>query len=149
VYQLLTLVLLASLSLASEINISYPSETVHSYYNAINEADLSTLKKVMVKESYDTDIQIYALSIALKDPIFHKVLKQYGVNKKAKRVVEQAVERKLKKREKRTIVIKQEILMGKDRVMVKFLEDSKNKQLYLSRVGEEWKINYLAGRKTD
>lgn len=103
----------------------------------------------MVKESYDTDVQVYALSIALRDTSFHKILKQYGISEKAKKIVEDAVREKLKKRKKRTISIKSEVSLGKKRAMVRFIENSKKKQLYVNHINKEWKVDYQAGRKTD
>ena len=147
--KLIIFLFLASLSLASEVNLSSPSSTVHSYYSAINEGDLIALKKVMVLGSYDTDIQIYALSIALKNPNFYKILKTYSKSEKAKKIVEDAVKQKLQKRKNRAIAIKKVIPLGKSRVMVRFLEENKKKQLYVNFINSEWRIDYLAGRKTD
>ncbi|WP_373001562.1 hypothetical protein [Sulfurimonas sp.] len=140
---------LASFSLASEVDLNTPSRAVQSYYDAINEGDLNSLSKVMVKESYDTDVQVYALSIALKNKEFHKTLKQYSESETAKQSVLQAVEKKLQNRKKRDIVINKEVPIGKNRVMVRFSENLKPKQLYLSHHPEGWKIDYLAGRKTN
>lgn len=145
----LIFLLLASFSLASEVNLSTPSDTVQSYYNAVNEGDLIALKQIMVKESYDTDVQVYALSIALRDADFHKTLKQYSVSENSKQIVEKEVAKKLKERKNKTITIEKEISLGTDRVMVKFSEGSRKKQLYLSALAGQWKINYLAGRKTN
>ena len=147
--KLVVLLFLASLSLASEVNLSSPSSAVQSYTSAINEGDLVALKKVMVSKSYDTDIQVYVLSIALNDPSFHKALKMYSTSEKAKKIVEDAVEQKLQKRKNRVITIKKEIPLGKNRVMVRFIEENKKKQLYVNFINSEWRIDYLAGRKTD
>jgi hypothetical protein len=140
---------LASFSLASKVDLNTPSKAVQSYYDAINEGDLNSLSKVMLKESYDTDVQVYALSIALKDKEFHELLRQYSSSEIAKHSVIDAVEEKLKKRKERNIVIDKELALGKDRVMVRFSEDSKKKQLYLSHHPEGWRVDYLAGRKTN
>jgi len=142
----LSFILLASSLLASEVNLQTPSTTLKSYYDAINEGDLLALKKIMTPQSYDTDIQIYALSIALKDKRFHQQLKQYNSSAQAKKNVEQAVKKKLKKRNTRTIVIKSERKLGPNRVAVKFTEDSKNRQLYFSHHMNIWQLDYLAGR---
>ena len=145
----LLLLCLASLLLASEVNLNTPSTTVQSYYDAINEGDMNSLAQVMVKDSYDKDIQIYALSIAFKDKEFHKTLRQYNSSEIAKKTVTLAVEKKLKQRKQRTITIDKELSLGKNRVMVRFSEESKQKQLYLSYHPQGWKIDYLAGRKVD
>jgi hypothetical protein len=141
--------LFASISLASKVNLNTPSSAVQSYYDAINEGDMSSLAQVMVQDSYDKDVQVYALSIAFKDKEFHKTLRRYSSSEVAKKTVILAVEEKLKQRKKRSITIKKELSLGKDRVMVQFSEDSKQKQLYLSKHPQGWKIDYLAGRKTD
>ena len=141
--------LLASISLASKVDLHTPSTAVQSYYDAINEGDMNALSQVMLQDSYDKDVQIYALSIAFKDKGFHKVLGRYNSSEDAKKTVILAVQEKLKQRKQRTIIINKEISLGKDRVMVRFSEESKQKQLYLSYHAQGWKIDYLAGRKTD
>ena len=146
---LLLLTLLATISFASEVNLTTPSTAVQSYYDAINDGDMTSLEQVMLQDSYDKDIQIYALSIAFKDKEFHKTLRRYSSSEVAKKTVILAVEEKLKQRKRRSIIIKKELSLGKDRVMVQFSEDSKQKQLYLSNHPQGWKIDYLAGRKTD
>lgn len=144
-----TLFLLAGTLLASEIDLHSPSAAVISYYNAMNEGDIIALEQIMVQESFDLDMQVYALSIALKDQYFHTILKQYGNSHEAKMIVKKEVSKKLRKRPKRTISSLQEIKMGPERVMVRFMEDKKKKQLYLSQQNRDWKIDYKAGRKTD
>lgn len=139
-------ILLAGSLLASEVNLQTPSSALKSYYGAINEGDLSALKKVMTPQSYDTDIQIYALSMALKDKKFHQQLRQYNSSLQAKKIVEQAVKKKLEARKKRTIVIKKELQLSSNRVAVKFTENSKKKQLYFSHNKDRWQLDYLAGR---
>lgn len=141
--------LLVSISLASNINLTTPTTAVQSYYDAMNEGDMKTLSQVMVQDSYDKEIQVYALSIAFKDKEFHKILKRYSSSETAKETVILAVEKKLKQRKKRNITINEELSLGKNRVMVRFTEDSKEKQLYLSHHKQGWQIDYLAGRKTD
>ena len=146
---LLSLFLLVSTLLASEVDLCTPSSTVISYNNAMNDGDIDALKQIMVKSSFDTDMQVYALSIALKNPNFHIILKEYSKSDEARQIVIKEVKQKLYNRKKRTIVIDKEVAMGKDRVMVKFFEHSKQKQLYLEKKDKVWKINYLAGRKTN
>lgn len=141
--------LLASISLASKVDLHTPSTAVQSYYDAINEGDMSALAEVMLQDSYEKDVQIYALSLAFKDKEFHKTLSRYSSSEEAKKSVTLAVQEKLKQRKQRTIIINKEISLGKDRVMVRFSEESKHKQLYLSYHAQGWKIDYLAGRKID
>ena len=93
---------LASISLASEVNLNTPSSAVKSYYDAINDGDMDSLKQVMLKDSFDKDMQVYALSIAFQDREFHKTLRQYNNNEAAKIAVVKAVEKKFKSRNKRT-----------------------------------------------
>lgn len=147
--KLLLLLFLVSLSFASEVDLSSPSRAVQSYYDAMNEGDTDALSQIMTEASFDTDMQVYALSIAFQDSNFHIILKEYEKSEEAKQIVIKAVKKKLAKRKKRHIVINKEISLGERRVMVRFQEDSKEKQLYLSHEKKGWKINYLAGRKTD
>lgn len=144
---LLFSLILVGFSLAGEVDLSTPSKAVESYYDALNEADMNALQETMLEDSYDTDIQIYALSLALQDKDFHKVLKEYQKSDKAKKIVIAAVEQKLRNRQKKSIIIQEEIPLGKNRAMVKFTEDLQKKQLYLSGHENTWKIDYLAGRK--
>lgn len=146
---LLLTLYLATLAVASEMILKTPGSAVHSYYNAINEGDMHSLKQIMVDDSYHKDVQIYALSIAFADKEFHQQLKQYSTNEDSKQIVTLAVEKKLKKRKTREITIDKELSLGHNRMMVSFKEDSKQKQLYLSYHKEGWKIDYLAGRKTE
>ena len=140
---------LASFSLASEVILATPSSALQSYYNAVNDGDMKSLKQVMLEESYDKDVQIYALSIAFADKEFHQQLKQYSTSEDSKQIVTLAVEKKLKKRKRKEITVDKELSLGHNRMMVSFKEDSKQKQLYLSYHKEGWKIDYLAGRKTE
>ncbi len=141
--------LLVGLLPASQIDLHSPGAAVTSYYDAMNAADLNALKQIMVEESFDLDVQVYALSIALKDPDFNTILKAYGKSREAEEIVKKEVVKKLQKRPKRAISDLAEIPLGQDRVMVRFKEDAKPKQLYLSSHGGLWQIDYKAGRKTD
>ncbi len=143
-----TLILLAGALLASEVDLHSPSAAVTSYYDAMNEGDIAALEQIMVQESFDMDMQVYALSIALNDPDFHTILKQYGNSHEARTIVKKEVRKKLQDRPKRSINSFQETTMGPARVMVRFMEDEKMKQLYLSQHNNTWNIDYKAGRKT-
>ncbi|MGB5964994.1 MAG: hypothetical protein WBF77_09265 [Sulfurimonadaceae bacterium] len=145
----LLILFLAGISLASEVDLHSPSSAVTSYYDAMNEGDLVALKQIMVQESFDMDVQVYALSIALKDPDFHTILKQYANSDEAREIVKKEVAKKLRSRSKRAATALQESKMGSDRFMVRFMEDTKAKQLYLSKHNRSWKIDYKAGRKTN
>ena len=147
--KLLTLLLLAGVALASEVDLRSPSSAVTSYYDAMNEGDLVALEQVMLQESFAMDIQVYALSIALKDPDFHTILKQYANSQEAREIVKKEVVKKLRSRSKRAATAMQEIKIGSERFMVRFMEDAKAKQLYLSKHNTSWKIDYKAGRKTN
>lgn len=146
---ILTLLLLAGTLLASEVDLHSPSSAVTSYYDAMNEGDLVALEQSMVQESFDMDVQVYALSIALKDPDFHTVLKQYANSQEAREIVKKEVVKKLRTRSKRAATALHEVKIGPDRFMVRFMEDGKAKQLYLSKHETSWKIDYKAGRKTN
>ncbi|QOP41576.1 hypothetical protein [Sulfurimonas marina] len=143
---LLSFILLVGNLLASEVNLQTPSNTLQSYYDAISEGDISALKQIMTPQSYDTDIQVYALSLAFQNKEFHKNLKLYKTSPEAKRIVENGVKKKLQNRGKRTIIIKSELNLGSDRVAVRFTENSKKKQLYFRKIQQVWILDYLAGR---
>lgn len=129
-------------------DLSSPQKTLLSYHHAIQEGDIQTLKAVMVEESFHTDMQVYALSIALQDTNFHTILKHYGQSDEARKIVQKAVAKKLKSRKNRTISDLKMTKIGKNRVMIRFKEDGKKKQLYVSKEGTLWKMNYKAGRRT-
>ena len=141
--------LLLSLLGALEHSLATPEKAVKSYYYAMNHADIELLKKVMVKDSYDETIQIYALSIALKDNAFHAVLKQYGSNQKINGQVEEAVRIKLQNSPPKLISDLVTQALGKSRAIVRYKENGNKKQLYTSIYGAEWKIDYMAGRQID
>ena len=146
---ILTLILFAGTLLASKVDLHSPGSAVNSYYNAMNEGDLVALEQIMVQESFDMDVQVYALSIALKDPDFHTILKQYANSQTARVIVKKEVVKKLRSRSKRSATDLYAISLGFDREMVRFKEDGMMKQLYLSKHETSWKIDYKAGRKVD
>jgi hypothetical protein len=90
--------LLLALLGAQEVSLATPKDTVQSYYYAMNNADIELLKSVMVKESFDMTIEVWALSVALKDKAFHKVLKQYGSAPEVDKQVQEAVRKKTSNR---------------------------------------------------
>lgn len=141
--------LLFAMSGAQEHSLATPEEAVKSYYYAMNHADIELLRKVMVKDSYDETIQIYALSAALKDKAFHNVLKQYGSSPEVNRQVEEAVRNKLQNTPAKVISELVTQALGKSRAIVRYKEDGKKKQLYTSIHGKAWKIDYMAGRQID
>ncbi|MHC3993766.1 hypothetical protein ACXWTF_02990 [Thiomicrolovo sp. ZZH C-3] len=138
----------AGLLSAGGLQLSTPVDTVTSYYRAMNSADLSALKQIMDKASYDTEIQVYALSIAFKDPGFHQRLKGYAEHKADRRAVERAVAEKLRQRPKRSIGGFTVQKIGKVRCSVKYMEDGKKRVLYVRKFNETWKIDHKAGRPT-
>ena len=143
-------VLLSILGADDLIDQSTPKGAVSSYYYAMNNADLDLLDKVMVKDSYDETVQVYALSIGFQDRVFMKVLKKYGEDLKAKEEVKDAVERKLRNLPAKVISELTTTPLGKSRAMIRYKEDGKKKQLYTSLHGNKtWKIDYLAGREVD
>lgn len=89
---------LADIDDLEHAEIGMPSDVVTVYENlkagSFNHADMQMLKKVMVKDSYDETIQVWALSIALNDRAFHRVLKQYWKDPKIDAEVETAVHKK-------------------------------------------------------
>lgn len=134
---------------AGEISLETPKDAVKSYYYAMNQADLATLKKVMVKDSYDETVQVWALSIALNDKEFHAVLKQYGTDPKIDEEVEAAVRKKLYAAPAKTISDLETTPLGKSRAIIRYKENDKKKQLFASLHDTLWKIDYMAGRKID
>ena len=141
--------LLFGILAASEISQETPEATVRSYYYAMNHADLELLEKVMVKESFDMTVQVYALSVALKDKKFHTVLKQYGTDLQIDQEVKEAVRKKLENTPAKVISDLESTPLGKTRCMIRYKEDGKAKQLFTSLHQKIWKIDYKAGRKVD
>ncbi len=134
---------------AREISLETPKDAVNSYYYAMNHADLDLLKKVMVKDSYDETVQVWALSIALNDKVFHTLLKQYGTDPKVDKEVEEAVHKKLFTAPAKTLSDLETTPLGKSRAIIRYKENGKKKQLFASLHGATWKIDYMAGRKID
>jgi len=138
----------AGLLSAGVLQLSTPVDTVTAYYRAMNSADLSALKHVMDEASYDTEIQIYALSIAFKDPGFRQRLDGYVEHEADRLAVERAVADKLRQRPKRSVSGFTVQKLGKERCSVKYREDGKKRMLYVRKVGEIWNIDHKAGRIT-
>lgn len=141
--------LLLSVLGARDISLETPKDAVNAYYYAMNHADLQMLKKVMVKDSYDETIQVWALSIALNDKAFYTVLKQYGKDPQIDEAVEEAVRKKLDAAPSKTISNLETTPLGKSRAIIRYKENGKKKQLFASLHGSLWKIDYMAGRKID
>ncbi len=143
------LLFLAGIALAGEVVLHSPTAAVSSYYEAMNEGDLDALEETMLRDSYDMDVQVYALSLAFEDRNFDRILKPYPHSEEAREIVKKEVAKKLRNRPKRAISSLREVTIGVDRVIVQFKEEGKAKQLYLSQHGRSWKIDYKAGRKTN
>ena len=138
--------LFASFLLAGTATLT-PSQVVLKYQKAMNSGDMSMLAEVTVESTFDTNMEVYSLSMALTDKAFAKTRKAYASDEKARNIVIQAVAAKLKKRKARKISNLTEMPLGGNRIMVRYIEDGKKKQLYLSLEKDGWKVNYLAGRK--
>ena len=134
---------------AQDLSLATPEGAVKSYYHAMNSADIELLQKVMVKESFDTTMEVWALSKALKDKEFAKVLKAYGRDAQTDKQVQAVVREKLLKSPPKKISALVPTLLGKTRCMVRYKEDGKKKQLFTSLHGSAWKIDYKAGRRVD
>jgi len=141
--------LLFSILGAAEISLETPVGTVKSYYYAMNHADIDLLEKVMVKESFDMTLQVWALSKALNDKAFSQLLKQYGNSVEIDVQVRDAVKEKLQNSPAKTITDLIATPLGGSRCMIRYKENGKDKQLFTSREQKVWKINYKAGRKVD
>lgn len=136
----------AGLLSAGVLQLSTPVDAVTAYYRAMNSADLTTLKRVMDEASYDTEMQVYALSVAFIDPGFRKHLNGYAEHDADRLAVERAVAEKLRQRPKRSVSNFAVRSLGKERCSIKFLEDGKQRMLYVRKIGGVWKIDYRAGR---
>jgi len=141
--------LLLTLLGAQELSLETPKDAVQSYYYAMNNADIELLEMVMVKESFDMTIEVWALSVALKDKDFHKMLKEYGSSPDVDKQVREAVRQKLQAAPPKMISDLEETSLGKSRCMIRYKENGKKKQLYTSLHGVVWKIDYMAGRQVD
>ncbi|WP_345986069.1 hypothetical protein WCX49_02850 [Sulfurimonas sp. HSL-1656] len=139
----------AGLLSAGGLQLSTPVDAVSAYYRAMNSADLTALKHVMEEASYDTEMQIYALSIAFKDPDLRQHLNGYAEHEADKLAVERAVADKLRQRPKRSVSGFTVQKLGKERCSVKYRENGKKRTLYVRKIGEIWKIDYMAGRPTE
>lgn len=134
---------------AQETNLTTPQEAVKSYYYAMNSADIQMLEDSMVKLSFDTTIKVYALSKALHDEEFHKQLNAYGSNPEIDKKVQEAVRKKLLARPAKKISDLVTTPLGTSRCMIRYKEDGNKKQLFTSKHGSIWKIDYMAGRQID
>ncbi|WP_345976969.1 hypothetical protein [Sulfurimonas sp. HSL3-7] len=143
----LALYFLVAASLGNEVNLHSPTAAVASYYAAMNEGNLTALEQTMVRDSYDLDVQVYALSIAFQDKTFRTILKQYKESPEAREIVKKEVEKKLRNRPDKTPASLRVMATDDARALVRFTEEGKPKQLYLSRHNGFWKIDYKAGRK--
>ncbi len=141
--------LILTLLNAQEFSLKTPEDAVRGYYNAMNHAEINLLRKVMVKDSFDETVQIYALSVALKDAAFHKVLKRYGSSPEVDKEVQEVVEKKLQALPPKVISDLVTTPLGKSRAVVRYKEDGNKKQLYTSVHDSLWKIDYMAGRQID
>ncbi|WP_345989360.1 hypothetical protein WCX18_02730 [Sulfurimonas sp. HSL1-2] len=96
----------------------------------------------------DTEMQTYALSIAFKDPHFRERLDGCHTREEDRNEVERAVAEKLKARPKRSVSNFSVRSLGKEHCSTKFLEDGKQRMLYVRKIGDIWKIDNRAGRST-
>lgn len=141
--------LVASVLLAYQNTFQTPEKAVGAYYNAMNDADINTLEKVMVKSSFDMTMEAWALSKALQDKTFAKTLKQYGQSEQIDNEVIDVVRQRLQNSRPKVISELVSTSLGLSRCIVRYKENGKPKQLYTSFQNNEWKINYKAGRKVD
>jgi hypothetical protein len=144
-----TAFLFAGSLLAAKVDLYSPQSAVRSYYDAIHKGDLDALSQLMVEESYIMTLKVYALSIAIKDTELMKTLNAYDQSEEARKIVENEVTKKLHTLKPRKISDLESIPNGEGRAIVRYLEAGKSKQLYLSRHGKLWKVDYKAGRKIE
>ena len=141
--------LVVSALFAYQNTLETPEKAVTAYYDAMNNADIASLEKVMVKSSFDMTIEVWALSKALQDETFAKTLKQYGQSTKIDNEIRDVVRKKLQNSKPKIISELVSTSLGISRSIVRYKEDGKSKQLYTSFQNNGWKIDYKAGRKVD
>lgn len=126
---------------------STPKMCLSDYYAAMQTGDIARLQQVMTHDSFKLTIEVWALSIALKEPAFKQILNDYMKMPQATAVVNRRVSDKLKHATKKSIRITGEEIIAKDRIIIRFTENGKPKKLYFSADNGEWKIDYHGGRK--
>lgn len=124
-----------------------PEEIVGRYYHALYSGDLSSVKEMMTEESYMMTLEPFGIKLSFNDPVFKTQWDQVEESKDALIEVEKKISVELLSRNlSPQIDIKQIEPIGLERITVHYTKDGKNKKLYFSKEGADWRINYFAGR---
>lgn len=125
-----------------------PSDILIKYYKALYRGKLDQVKALMTSDSYMMTLESFGLRLALRDEQFKKHLNNLE-NQNSLKSVEFKLSKELISREKDPVIeIRSIESNGFSRQTIHFREDGKEKVLYFSKSeGEDWKIDYYAGRK--
>ena len=122
-------------------------EMVVKYYHALNGGDLSSVKEMMTEESYYMALEPFGMKLSFNDPVFKTQWDQIEESKDALHEVEKKISEELLSRNLSPhIEITNTEENGLERMIVHYTKDGKNKKLYFSKEGSDWRINYFAGR---
>jgi len=124
-----------------------PELLVKLFYHALYSGDLQTVKSITTPKSYLMTLESFGLRLALRDPVFKKELSCIDKNSYSVQKVEEMLSEELvsRKRSPRLSIIDTEE-NGSNRITVSYAEDGKYKKLYFSHDGQQWLIDYFAGR---
>ena len=124
-----------------------PKEMVVKYYHALHGGDLSSVKEMMTEESYYMALEPFSIKLSFNDPVFKTQWDQIEESKDALHEVEKKISEELLSRNlSPQIEIINTEENGLERMIVHYTKDGKNKKLYFSKEGSDWRINYFAGR---
>ena len=124
-----------------------PEEIVSRYYQALYSGDLTSVKELMIEESYYMALEPYGFKLSFKDPAFKTVWDQIEESQDALHEVEQKISSELLSRNlSPQIDIKRVEPNGSERKTVYYERDGKKKRIHLSKKDGHWFINYFAGR---
>ena len=128
-------------------NCLQPEEMVGKYYHALYKGDLKSVKEMMTEESYIMTLEPFGIKLSFNDSAFKTQWDQIEESKDALHEVEKKISVELLSRNlSPQIDIKQIEPIGLERITVHYAKDGKNKKLYFSKEGGDWRINYFAGR---
>jgi hypothetical protein len=124
-----------------------PEEMVGRYYHALYKGDLESLKAMMTEESYIMTLEPFSIKLSFHDSVFKTLWDQREESKDALHEVEKKISKELLSRNlSPQIEIKKTEENGLERMIVHYIKEGKNKKLYFSKEGSDWRINYFAGR---
>ncbi len=124
-----------------------PEEIVNRYYQALYSGDLTSVKELMIEESYYMTLEPFGMGLSFKDPEFKTVWDQIEESQDALQEVEQKISVELLSRNlSPQIDIKRVEPNGSERITVHYERDGKKKRMHFSQEDGHWLINYFAGR---